>query len=180
MEPIFVLLGAPGAGKTTISRALLARFALAYHVEVDRLREGVVSGIAHPVPEWTEETTRQFELAEQAAADLAVRYHDAGFAVAIDHLHNPASIERNLVARLGNRPVYRIGLVPRLEVCLERNRARTNKEFDTAFLEPAIRGVYKDMEAMRDQQGEWRYIDSSDLDVEATVDRILPWAPRAT
>lgn len=39
------------------------RFERGFHVPIDDLREWVVSGCAHPIG-WTDETTRQFLLAE--------------------------------------------------------------------------------------------------------------------
>jgi hypothetical protein len=62
----------------------MQRFARGVHLPVDDLREMVVSGIAHPVPTWTEETTRQFGLARGNAVLMARRYSSVGFAVAID------------------------------------------------------------------------------------------------
>jgi predicted ATPase len=92
MAPIYFLTGAPGAGKSTLAVALLRHFEFGIHIPVDDLREWVVSGISHPLP-WTDETSRQFILAENAACDLAIRYQDAGFAVVIDHCHNLGSFE---------------------------------------------------------------------------------------
>jgi adenylate kinase family enzyme len=171
MGPIFILLGPPAAGKSTLSKAILSRFERGIHIPVDDLREFVVSGLCHPVGEWTEETTRQFELAERAAADLAARYSDAGFAVAIDHLHNPASIEKNIIAPLAPREVHRILLTPSLEVNLARNRERTNKPFSHEVLIKTIENIHK--VALLEPLNGWTRIDNSELTIEETVDRIL-------
>ena len=61
--PLFLITGAPGAGKSVTAAALMQRFPFGLHIPVDELREWVVSGISQPVPEFTEETGRQFRLA---------------------------------------------------------------------------------------------------------------------
>ena len=61
--PLFLITGAPGAGKSATAAALMRRFPFGLHIPVDDLREWVVSGISQPVPEFTEETGRQFRLA---------------------------------------------------------------------------------------------------------------------
>lgn len=70
MQPIIIFNGTPGSGKTTLSKELMQLFPLGIHIPIDNLREWVVTGIAHPIG-WTEETTRQFRLAESAAASVA-------------------------------------------------------------------------------------------------------------
>ena len=88
--PLFLITGTPGAGKSVTAAALMRRFPFGLHIPVDELREWVVSGISQPVPEFTEETARQFRLARSAAAQVAALYTDAGFAVAIDDvIHEP-------------------------------------------------------------------------------------------
>ena len=44
--PVFVITGQLAAGKSTLARAVLARFDVGDHIEVDGFREGVVSGLA--------------------------------------------------------------------------------------------------------------------------------------
>lgn len=139
MKPvIFAVTGPPGAGKTSVSRALLSHFAQGVHLEVDALRGMVVVGMSDSVPEWTDETERQFQLAEAAACDLAVRYFDAGMSVAIDHCRNLPRWDQFLAAHLGDRPVVRVLLLPPIDINLERNRRRTNKPFDPVVLEDIV------------------------------------------
>lgn len=169
--PVFVITGQLSSGKSTVAKALLGRFPFGYHIDVDAIREMVVSGLASPL-EWTEETTRQFSLAIDGAVALARVYRSAGFAIAIEGGMDPALAERALAtADLMGRSVG-IVLHPRLDVALERNRARTTKAFDTAMLEGVMLQIDQDLAADEQRSG-WTRIDNSDERVERTVERIL-------
>lgn len=169
--PVFVITGQLAAGKSTVARALLDRFAFGYHVDVDALREMVTSGLASPLA-WTEETSRQFRLAVDGAAALGRIYSDAGFAVVIEGGLDPAMIDPALeAADLSARTVV-VVLHPRLDVALQRNRTRATKSFDTTVLEEVMRGLDSEL-AAEPRPGDWPVIDNSDEPVEATVDRIL-------
>jgi chloramphenicol 3-O-phosphotransferase len=169
--PVFVITGQLSAGKSTVARALLDRFEHGYHVDVDGIREMVTSGLASPL-EWTDETTRQFELAIHGAAALARVYADAGFAVGIEGGIEPALVEKAL-REVGLRDrMVGVVLHPRLDVALERNRERQTKSFDTSILEPVMREIDADLVRDASREG-WHAIDNSDESVDATVDRIL-------
>ena len=174
---IFLITGAPGAGKSVTAAALMRRFPFGLHIPVDDLREWVVSGISQPVPEFTEETGRQFRLARGAAAQVAALYADAGFAMAVDDvIHEPDA--EALVALLAPRTVHKIFLQPTLDVARARNADRTNKDFDTAVLAEAIRGNHRSLGEQNRADLGWTIIDNSELNVEQTVDAILESALR--
>ncbi|MBS1715166.1 MAG: AAA family ATPase [Armatimonadetes bacterium] len=144
MDPeasIVIVSGPPASGKTSVSLALAALFPRSLRIPVDDLREWVVSGISQPVPEWTEETERQFALAEDAAADVAVRYLGGGFTVVLDHCRRPENIDAWAARSFGGRHVHKVALLPHLSTCLKRNRSRSDKSFDPDVLEPVIRTV---------------------------------------
>ena len=168
---MFVITGQLSAGKSTIARAVLERFAFGYHVDVDAIREMVTKGLASPLA-WTDETSRQFTLAIRASAAVARIYADAGFAVAIEGGVDPELAEEALdEAGLRDRMVG-VVLHPRLEVALERNRTRSTKSFDTAILEDAMRHIEADVARDAGRPG-WHEIDNSDESIESSVDRIL-------
>ena len=170
-SPIFVLTGQLAAGKSTLSRALLGRYPLGYHVDVDGIREMVTSGLASPL-EWTDETDRQFGLAIRASAAIARLYSDAGFAVVVEGGMDPASVEVALDEHGLRDRMVGIVLHPRLEVALDRNRSRRSKSFDTAILEGVMREIEEDLARNGARPG-WHVLDNSDESVESTVERIL-------
>lgn len=170
--PIFLITGTPGSGKSSVARALLQRFEFGLHLPVDDLREFVVSGIAHPVPDWTEETGRQFRLARMSAASTAKLYASNGFAVVIDDVISSDDVSGLFEAPLAEFDFHKIFLQPRLEVTLERNCTRTNKNFDPSFLEEPIRNIHTWMSA-QELPKDWLRLDSSELNLEQTVDVIL-------
>ena len=166
-----MITGQLSAGKSTLAAGVLERFEFGFHIDVDGIREMVTSGRASPL-EWTDETTRQFDLAISASAALAKVYGPAGFAVVIEGGVDPASIEKALTdAGLIERLVG-IVLHPRLEVALQRNRERQGKSFDTSILDGAIREIDADIKSEPDRPG-WHRLDNSDEPVEASVERIL-------
>lgn len=169
MPPIFLITGPPAAGKTTVSRALLRHFEFGLHIPVDDMRTWVLSGLSESV-QWTDETTRQFTLAEEAAADMARRYHRAGFAVAYDHCRNLA--RQDEIARLlDEEKVVKVCLCPSLEANLHRNHTRTNKDFDARVLDDIIRGMNEAM-ATAAPEG-WLMLDTTEMTVEETVQAVL-------
>ena len=171
LEPtIFWISGPPAAGKSTLCQVLLAQFDFGFHLAVDELRTWVVSGLSESVP-WTEETERQFQIAEAAACDVAKRYQDAGFHVAVDHCRNLPTLERSISEHLADRRVVKVCLMPELKANLERNASRTNKPFGPEFLVDTI--VWTNTNYRKEIPEGWNVIDNTTLSVEETVDRIL-------
>lgn len=167
---MFLIMGAPASGKSTISRALASRFERGLHVPVDELRHMVVAGVSDMSFEWSDALALQLRLARETASNMALVYSGAGFAVAIDdfwHGDTPDADYNSLGEEL-----HRILLFPALEVTLERlsRRNPAEGEFKTV-LEKAIRYTHEAIEG-RPLDG-WHVVDSSLLSVEETVDRIF-------
>lgn len=167
---VFLITGPPGSGKTTLSRAILGHFPRGLHIPVDDLRLWVVSGLSDSIP-WTEETEAQFRLAEVSAARTARCYFQAGYAVAFDHCRNLPRLEQLVHSELNDRPVRRILLLPPVEEVLERNRLRTNKDFDPRVLEDTIRFTH-DAYSQADTFG-WAVFDKAALSPEQIAQQVL-------
>ncbi|WP_158263729.1 AAA family ATPase [Deinococcus arcticus] len=170
--PIWVFSGSPGAGKTSVSRALLSRFPLGLHLPIDDLRELVVSGLAQPALDHPPEAVRQFALARTAAAHHARLYAEAGFAVAIDDVLWPTDVAP-MAAHWAGLDVRPVRLYTTLEVAHFRNRTRTNKTYDTRVLAPLIDGLYGQMPPQSFREAGWAVVDSTHLTLEQTVEAVL-------
>ena len=168
---IWLITGAPGAGKSTVSIALCRRFPLAIHVPVDDLRDWVRSGFSSPT-EWTAETDRQFALARRGAARVASDYADAGSVAVLDDVVRESHLNQ-YTAYLGNASIRKVLLNPSLETALARNAAPARKDFDASVLEAACRGLHPLLVAENTPARGWMVVDSTTLDVDQTVDVII-------
>ena len=180
MQPIFLIMGTPACGKSTVAKALASCFALGLHIPVDDLRHMVTSGIADmdfSSEEAAHATGVQIRLAREAASHMARLYQGAGFAVAIDDFWFEDVPDTFMQLGFHGVPethyqlgsgVHKIVLLPSVEVTLARLRGRQSGSGGLAdvisFLNPMIQAHPKTG---------WHVVDSSDLSVEQTVDRIL-------
>jgi len=149
----------------------MQRFPKGVHIAVDDIREWVVSGISHPM-DWNDETVRQFVLAENAAADAALRYQEAGFAVAIDGCRRLESLEV-LAQRFAGRPLVKVVLMADLETNLQRNRTRTGKSFHHEELTGLIETLNPVYFEARPRHPDWHFIDTVNESVENVVEQVL-------
>lgn len=163
-----LITGIPGAGKSTTSRALAARYPAAAHVEGDVLSfEFVVSGLAEPFgsEEQRAEWGRQMDLRCKNMCLLADSFAEAGFVPILDDVAtNPDSVAAH-VRLLKTRPLHLIVLAPRLEVATVRDAAREASVLDV--------WVHLDAELRTKMVDHGNWIDTSELTVEETVDHIL-------
>jgi adenylylsulfate kinase-like enzyme len=168
---IWLISGAPGAGKSAVSDALCRRFELAVHIPVDDIRDWVRSGFASPV-EWTNETGRQFALARRGAARIAADYADAGFMAIVDDVVRESDLNQ-YTDYIGEAELRKVLLSPSLETALTRNSAPLRKLFDARILEAACRSLHPLLLSENTTERGWIVVDSTTLDVEQTIDAIV-------
>ena len=172
--PIFLVVGAPAVGKSTVSRALAQRFGRSVHIPVDDLRDMVAAGRILPSPDWSPGLVEQIGLARRSAIAMAIRYADAGFAVVLDDFWDPPGLleYRELP---DNRPLHRVLLRPPREIALERNYGRHGEDPVRSYLDEGIDLVYGLFDAAREQLDRegWLVLDNADLSPDEAAARIV-------
>lgn len=179
LPPIFLIVGAPASGKSTASRALVARYPKSIAISVDDLRSMVISGVVHPSATWSSELIEQLQLARKTATEMAERYHAAGFAVVIDDFYDPYTQMREYDALLAHETARRVVLYPSQQKAHERNRLRSGPGAGQAYLDEGIRDVYRalqDAAAELAQRG-WILLDTTDDTVAETAARLQALIP---
>lgn len=175
MIPIFLLAGSPAAGKTTIARALAAKFAKSIHIPLDTMRDMVISGLKLPNLIWSQELIEQLALSRQSVSAMATLYNQAGFVVAIDDFYDPYSHLVEYRALFLASQTQKILLYPSEQTALARNLQRYGPGERTNHLADGIRIVYAHLQTaiaeLKDQG--WIIVDSTEQSVEETVAEIL-------
>jgi adenylate kinase family enzyme len=85
MDKVFVCIitGPAGAGKSTVAKELAKKFSRVAVINVDSLRNSIITGRVKPWP-WNEESKLQVELSAENACALAKNFLSKGFSVVID------------------------------------------------------------------------------------------------
>lgn len=163
---VILVIGVPGAGKTTVARALAARFERSACIEGDLIQhELTVNGLVPPGGEPVDEQGRQLALRWRNCAALADNFVGEGFTVVVEHAASTPDFVELFQHQLRARPLSLIVLAPRHEVTLERDAGR-HKQVAQYF-------TWMDAQ-MRETLTDWGWwLDTSELDVEETVGAIL-------
>lgn len=168
-----LITGAPGAGKSTVSRLLARQLSRSALVDAYFVSTMVVSGYVWPLGEPADEAARQVRLLNTNLCALASNFIDAGFTPILDLVVPDAEHVKTFRRALASHRLLFVVLDPGTDTCRHRNQSRAPDEqffFDGyEELRASMRSGFGDL-------GWW--FDTSDLSAEQTVDQILQEAPR--
>ena len=168
MNNIIFITGMAGAGKSTVGRLVARHFPKCLFIQVDELREKMVTGYA--IPEngvFTEEVMQQFQMARSTAIYMAGLYANQGVDVVIDDVCAPPNFVEQY-ARLFEIPeVQRVLLYPKAPVVIERIKQRGGPLEHIKYV-PVI---YDFLDAV--PKDGWIVLDSSEWTIEQTVNEVL-------
>jgi chloramphenicol 3-O-phosphotransferase len=171
-EPVILVTGPAGAGKSTVARELCRRFPRAAHIDVDLLRwRMVVSGYVRPEEAYgpqPEEALRQLALAACNASALARNFVLEGFLAVIDDVIETRELLDVYLDQLSDLgAVYVVTLLPDAAVLAARDAGRSG--------DAVIGSRSEELRRIIAANGETRGIrlDTSAWTVEETTDVIL-------
>lgn len=168
-----LITGAPGAGKSTVSRLIAQQLSRSALLDAYFVSTMVVSGYVWPLGEPADEAARQVRLLNTNLCALAGNFAGAGFTPVIDLVVPDGANLDTFRRALSPHPLLLVVLDPGSDACRYRNQIRAPEEqffFDGYDeLRAAMRSGFGDL-------GWW--FDTSDLSAEQTVERILREAPR--
>ena len=96
-DPILLLTGPPGAGKTTVARHLGALFPRSVHLESDRFFRFIAGGFVEP---WRREAHDQNTVVmEIVEPDAALGYATAGYFTIVDGILSPTGSSSRCATR---------------------------------------------------------------------------------
>jgi predicted kinase len=154
--------GAAGVGKTTVARFWCQSRLRSVHIQLDEVRNLIVSGLADPQVQ-TAEQGAQYVHSVTACAALARSFAGNGYDVAIDDVFEPQPTYELWLPQFRGLDVRLIILHPPLEVALSRMASRKKQ-----VLEHHILAQHSSMKG-------WplsHRIDSANLTPEQTLERV--------
>lgn len=124
---VIVLTGPPGAGKSTVARALAAGFARAVHLHTDDFWRAIVAGAIAP---YRPEADAQNHIVLDVIAGAAYAYATGGFTTVVDGIVGPWMLDhvRDQAREYPDVPLDYVVLRPERAVALARAQARTAAE----------------------------------------------------
>jgi chloramphenicol 3-O-phosphotransferase len=115
--------GAAGSGKTTIAQMWCHRRSRAVHLELDAIRNLIVSGLVDP-QETSDDQALQYEASVRACAALARSFAGDGFDVALDDVFEPEPTLTLWAGELSGLDVRLVILHPSVDAARARESSR--------------------------------------------------------
>jgi predicted kinase len=145
MSDLIIVSGAPGVGKSTVSRLVAATFDRSVHLQSDDLMASVVSGWVDPnLPE----AEQQNEAIGAALAVSAMRLAEDGYTTVVDGYLFPVGVDRFAAACAARRlSCHYVVLTADLDTCWARASNRGEGRWPLEF-QPfaAVHARFADLE----------------------------------